>query len=257
MVNVDPPIFVIAVTSALADVKDTLRNFVESQDCVRNVVSEGFVEVDNATSIDAPYGVTEWAVSALTPAFDRQTVKCARIRESVSASRPNPRALTIWPVLGAELLSLADLDDDDHEAEVRTSDMARADTVNRARFLRSFGHETYLRSGMLIDGKIRDIMPVNADKISFRSDVDSHARRQLLKGRCFPPRRCASPSPDLSPPVRAAQNCPVCSPWMAEGWEVREEMTQDPVAQILATKCLPPLPGDMLAAGPSVVETET
>jgi flavin reductase (DIM6/NTAB) family NADH-FMN oxidoreductase RutF len=83
LVNVDPPIFAIAVTSPLADAKDTLHNLLETREVVINIVSEGFVEAVNATSINAPYGVSEWDISGLTPVYDCQTVKCARVKEAV------------------------------------------------------------------------------------------------------------------------------------------------------------------------------
>jgi flavin reductase (DIM6/NTAB) family NADH-FMN oxidoreductase RutF len=83
LVNVDPPIFALAVTSPISDAKDTLRNLMETGECVINIVSEGFVEAMNATSVDAPYGVSEWDLSGLTPAYDCKTVSAARVKESV------------------------------------------------------------------------------------------------------------------------------------------------------------------------------
>lgn len=41
------------------------------------------IEAANATSIDSPYGVSEWVVSGLTPVRDAQTVRCARVGEAV------------------------------------------------------------------------------------------------------------------------------------------------------------------------------
>lgn len=83
LVNVDPPIFALAVTSPISDAKDTLRNLMETGECVINIVSEGFVEAMNATSIDAPYEVSEWDLSGLTPVYDCKTVSAARVKESV------------------------------------------------------------------------------------------------------------------------------------------------------------------------------
>ena len=40
------------------------------------------IEAANATSINAPYGVSEWALTGLTPA-DCSEVKCSRVKESV------------------------------------------------------------------------------------------------------------------------------------------------------------------------------
>ncbi|KAK7413817.1 hypothetical protein QQX98_007311 [Neonectria punicea] len=83
MVNHDPPLFVIGISSGLDRAKDTLRNIVDSGECVINIISEPFLEAANATSANAPYGVSEWEISGLTPAEDCETVKCARVREAV------------------------------------------------------------------------------------------------------------------------------------------------------------------------------
>ncbi|CAM1505233.1 Fc.00g108700.m01.CDS01 [Cosmosporella sp. VM-42] len=83
MVNHDPPLFVIGIASGLGNAKDTLRNLVESKECVINIISEYFLEAANSTSTNAPYGVSEWDVSGLTPEYDCETVKAARVKEAV------------------------------------------------------------------------------------------------------------------------------------------------------------------------------
>ncbi|KAJ9149664.1 Nitrilotriacetate monooxygenase component b [Coniochaeta hoffmannii] len=86
MVAHDPPMFTIGFSSALhpeEKSKDTLRNLAATGECVINIISEHFVEAANSASVNAPYGVSEWDVSGLTPAYDCQTVKCARVREAV------------------------------------------------------------------------------------------------------------------------------------------------------------------------------
>jgi flavin reductase (DIM6/NTAB) family NADH-FMN oxidoreductase RutF len=62
--------------------KDTCRNLKETGECVINVVSENMMPAANATSVDAPYGVSEWAISGLYQA-PCTTVKAARVKESV------------------------------------------------------------------------------------------------------------------------------------------------------------------------------
>lgn len=81
--NHDPPLFVVGFASGLGNAKDTLKNVLETKECVINIISESFLEAANATSINAPYGVSEWDVSGLTPAYDTKEVKCARVKESV------------------------------------------------------------------------------------------------------------------------------------------------------------------------------
>ncbi|KAF7552825.1 hypothetical protein G7046_g7287 [Stylonectria norvegica] len=83
VVNHDPPLFVVGVAGGLDTAKDTLRNIAESKECVINIISEGFIEAANSTSVNAPYGVSEWDVSGLTPEYDCKTVKCARVKEAV------------------------------------------------------------------------------------------------------------------------------------------------------------------------------
>lgn len=82
----DPPLFVIGFATPLArdgNIRDTLRNLVDTRECVINIVSEAFVEAANATSTDAPAGASEWAVSGLTPVSDCETVGCPRVREAI------------------------------------------------------------------------------------------------------------------------------------------------------------------------------
>ncbi|KYK56534.1 nitrilotriacetate monooxygenase component B [Drechmeria coniospora] len=83
LVNHDPPLFVVGFSCGLADAKDTLRNVRDTGEAVINIVSETFLEAANSTSIDAPYGASEWSVSGLTPLHDCQTVRCARVKEAV------------------------------------------------------------------------------------------------------------------------------------------------------------------------------
>lgn len=46
------------------------------------MISEHFVEAANATSINSPYGVSEWVISGLHPAPSKD-VKPSRVKESV------------------------------------------------------------------------------------------------------------------------------------------------------------------------------
>ena len=50
-----------------------------------NTVSEHFIEAANATSINAPYGVSEWSLTGLHPA-PCTFVKAPRVKESVFAT---------------------------------------------------------------------------------------------------------------------------------------------------------------------------
>ncbi|KAF4580924.1 FMN-binding split barrel [Ophiocordyceps camponoti-floridani] len=84
VVGHDPPLYVVGFTSdAGPNAKHTLRNAIETGEAVINIISETFAEAANASSIDAPYGVSEWPLTGLTPLHDCQTVSCPRVKEAV------------------------------------------------------------------------------------------------------------------------------------------------------------------------------
>ncbi|EFX03204.1 flavoprotein oxygenase [Grosmannia clavigera kw1407] len=84
VVNHDPPIFTIGIVGGLANAKDSLANLAATGECVLNIVSEHFIEAANATSVNAPYGVSEWALTGLHKAPTTH-VKPARIQEAIVA----------------------------------------------------------------------------------------------------------------------------------------------------------------------------
>ncbi|TGJ81522.1 hypothetical protein E0Z10_g7240 [Xylaria hypoxylon] len=83
VVSTDPPVFALGVSSPLSKPKDTLRHLVANGECTVNIISEHFIEAANATSIDAPTGYSEWAISGLTPIYDCETVRTPRAREAI------------------------------------------------------------------------------------------------------------------------------------------------------------------------------
>ncbi|KAL4870701.1 hypothetical protein BDV12DRAFT_165625 [Aspergillus spectabilis] len=74
--------FILGFSSRPGVEKDTLLNLKETGECVINTVSENMIEAVNATSIDAPYGVSEWEICGLNKA-PSSTVRPARVKESV------------------------------------------------------------------------------------------------------------------------------------------------------------------------------
>jgi flavin reductase (DIM6/NTAB) family NADH-FMN oxidoreductase RutF len=82
VVDHDPPMFVVGFSARAGRPKDTYRNLKDTGECVINVVSENMMPAVNATSLDAPYGVSEWTISGLHQA-PSATVKPARVKESV------------------------------------------------------------------------------------------------------------------------------------------------------------------------------
>lgn len=81
-VDHDPPVFVIGFSGRASRPKDTQKNLEETGECVLNMVSEHMIEAVNATSLDAPYGKSEWDISGLHQA-PSTTVKPARVKESI------------------------------------------------------------------------------------------------------------------------------------------------------------------------------
>ena len=82
VINHDPPIFIVGYAGGFDKTKDSLRNLSESGECVINVISEHYVEAANACSVNAPYGVSEWALTGLTPA-PCTDVKASRVEEAI------------------------------------------------------------------------------------------------------------------------------------------------------------------------------
>lgn len=84
VINHDPPLFTIGYVGGIEHAKDSLKNLKESGECVVNMISEHFIEAANSTCINSPYGVSEWALSGLTPA-ECSTVKASRVKEAIFA----------------------------------------------------------------------------------------------------------------------------------------------------------------------------
>ncbi|KAJ4301623.1 hypothetical protein N0V90_003716 [Kalmusia sp. IMI 367209] len=82
IVDHDPPMFVVGLSARTGRVKDTYQNLKDTGECVINTVSETMIEAVNATSLDAPYGVSEWDISGLHEA-PTSTVRPSRVSESV------------------------------------------------------------------------------------------------------------------------------------------------------------------------------
>jgi len=80
--NHDPPIFGVGFSGGFDNAKDTLKNLVESGECVINIISDHYIEAANACAIDLPYGQSEWSVSGLTPA-DSEVVAASRVKEAI------------------------------------------------------------------------------------------------------------------------------------------------------------------------------
>lgn len=76
----DPPTFVVSP----AQVKGTLKNLRETGECVINLLNEDILEASNAAAIPAPHGISEWALTGLTPAKS-DLVKPSRIAEAAFA----------------------------------------------------------------------------------------------------------------------------------------------------------------------------
>ena len=74
--------FIVGYAGGFDKQKDSLKNLVESGECTINIISEHYLEAANATSVNAPYGISEWALTGLTPA-ECEVVKPSRVKEAV------------------------------------------------------------------------------------------------------------------------------------------------------------------------------
>jgi flavin reductase (DIM6/NTAB) family NADH-FMN oxidoreductase RutF len=84
VIDHDPPTFIVGFSARTQRPKDTLRNMRETGECVINIVSEPMIEAVNASSLDVPYGVSEWELSGLRPAKST-TVTPDRVEDAVFA----------------------------------------------------------------------------------------------------------------------------------------------------------------------------
>lgn len=78
----DPPTFVVGHAVGADGTKDSLKNLLETGECVINVLTEEILEAANACAADTPYGISEWALTGLTPA-PCTDVRASRIKEAV------------------------------------------------------------------------------------------------------------------------------------------------------------------------------
>ncbi|USW54839.1 Putative flavin reductase like domain, FMN-binding split barrel [Septoria linicola] len=78
----DPPTFVIGHAVGSSSPKDSLRNLRETGECVINILTEDILEASNAAAMSTPYGVSEWALTGLTP-VPCTDVNPSRIAEAV------------------------------------------------------------------------------------------------------------------------------------------------------------------------------
>ncbi|KAF2843587.1 hypothetical protein M501DRAFT_994563 [Patellaria atrata CBS 101060] len=82
MMNHDPPIFTLGFSGGFARPKDTLSILVETGECTINIISEPLLAAANSTSINAPLGISEFALSGLHEA-SCTLVSAPRIKEAV------------------------------------------------------------------------------------------------------------------------------------------------------------------------------
>ncbi|KIV88633.1 hypothetical protein PV10_08299 [Exophiala mesophila] len=82
VVDHDPPIFVVGFSARASRPKDTRTNLEQTGECVINIVSEHMIEGVNATSLDVPFGVSEWELSGFQGA-PSSTVKAERVRDAI------------------------------------------------------------------------------------------------------------------------------------------------------------------------------
>ncbi|SGY34456.1 BQ5605_C002g01634 [Microbotryum silenes-dioicae] len=78
----DPPMLMVSINHPGPDkLKHTCDFILQTKNFTTNIISEPFVDAANYTSIDAPKGVSEWALSGLTPKKS-DTIDAPRVGES-------------------------------------------------------------------------------------------------------------------------------------------------------------------------------
>jgi flavin reductase (DIM6/NTAB) family NADH-FMN oxidoreductase RutF len=82
VINHDPPLFIFGFAGGFDRAKDSLKNLEETKECSINIISEHFLEAANATSINSPYGTSEWALTGLHPA-PSTVIKSPRVAEAI------------------------------------------------------------------------------------------------------------------------------------------------------------------------------
>jgi flavin reductase (DIM6/NTAB) family NADH-FMN oxidoreductase RutF len=82
LVNHDPPMFILGFAGGMDKAKDTLKNLLDTKECVINIITEEYIEAANYTSINAPVGVSEWSFSGLH-AEKSKIVRPDRVKEAV------------------------------------------------------------------------------------------------------------------------------------------------------------------------------
>lgn len=80
--NHDPPVFGVGFSGGLDKAKDSLKNLMDTGECVINIISEHYIEAANSCAMDLPYGVSEWSASGLTPA-QSTLVQPSRVKEAI------------------------------------------------------------------------------------------------------------------------------------------------------------------------------
>ncbi|KAF2153478.1 hypothetical protein K461DRAFT_278288 [Myriangium duriaei CBS 260.36] len=176
MVNHDPPVLIVGFASGIEKAKDTLKNLVETGECVISIISEHFLEAANATSIDTPYGTSEWAVTGLHPA-QSSTVKPSRIRESVfsiEGKLMNTQEFESKITPGKKTGTLAVIEG--------TRFWVREDAINEERslidpdVLRSIGRMGGITYSRTIDG-VEFPRPVLADELkNKKNEIEPHLK---------------------------------------------------------------------------------
>jgi len=82
VINHDPPLFIFGFAGGFSNAKDSLKNLTDTGEACINIISEHYIEAANATSINAPHGVSEWAWTGLHPAPCKM-IKPSRVKEAV------------------------------------------------------------------------------------------------------------------------------------------------------------------------------
>ncbi len=139
----EPPILAVGINRGARGMKDTARNILENGEFVVNLVPETLAEAMNQTAIDAPHGVSEFALAGLTPLPATHVAAPLLAESPVSFECVTHASLVTGPqqlLVVGRILAV-------HVADRFVTNAARGHIATQAMGLLGRGHgTTYIRS---------------------------------------------------------------------------------------------------------------
>ncbi|KAI9668649.1 MAG: hypothetical protein M1831_001088 [Alyxoria varia] len=195
VVNHDPPVFTVGFAGGFDKAKDTLRNLTETRECTINIISEHYLEAANACSINAPLGVSEWALSGLTP-VECISVKAPRVGEAIfsvegrlmdtkqfeSRADPGKKTGVLAIIEGVRFWAREDAFEDNEEADGKGGKKLGPRSKLDPKVLRPVSRLGGITYGRMVDG-IELPRPDYAEVVKSVGGESEAERKGLLRGK--------------------------------------------------------------------------